>query len=235
MTGVARIAVVAGSGLDLGGLLDTTERAVSFEEAGVGQTGVTGHTGRFLLGACVGRPVVLQEGRRHVYEGLALEEVTATVDALHGFGVRAVVFTNAAGGLKPEMRAGDLVSATEIQPWPCRRVELPERLHPDFTIPGCDAAGAYMWVHGPCYETRAEIGLLQRLGGAMVGMSTAPEFVRCRALGMRAAAVSCITNNCCAPMHLTHEHVLQTAASASRRLTSLLRRAVLKLDRETGV
>ena len=227
MTQRAPIGIVSGSGLDLAGILDAVEEEVSFAAAGVGETDVAGHEGRFLLGTCAGRPVVLQQGRRHVYEGLEFSEVTATVDALHGFGVETVIFSNAAGGLKPEMRAGDLVCATEIQPWPCRRLELPERLHPDFTVPGCDDTGTYMWVHGPCYETRAEIALLRKLGGAMVGMSTAPEFVRCRQLGMQAASVSCITNNCCAPMRLTHAHVLETAASASRRLTSLLRRAVL--------
>lgn len=221
-----RVAIVAGSGLDLTGLLDVVEEEVDFAEAGLGETKVAGHAGRFLLGMCAGYPVVLQQGRRHIYEGLTLAEAGAAVDVLHRFGAAAVVFTNAAGGLMPEMRPGDLVSASMIQSWPCRRVELPERIYPDFSIPGCDSSGVYLWVHGPCYETRAEIALLRKIGGAMVGMSTAPELVRCRQLGMRAGAVSCITNNCCAPMRLTHAHVLETAASASRRLTSLLRRAV---------
>jgi purine-nucleoside phosphorylase len=231
VTHPARVAIVAGSGLDLSGLLDVVEREVGFAEAGVGMVGVAGHAGRFLLGTCAGRPIVLQQGRRHVYEGLTLPEVSSTVDALHEFGASVVVFTSAAGGLMPEMRPGDLVCASMIQTWPCRRLDLPERLYPDFTIPGCDATGVYLWVHGPCYETRAEIALLRKIGGAMVGMSTAPEMARCRQLGMRAAAVSCITNNCCAPMRLTHEHVLETAASASRRLTSLLRRAVPSMER----
>jgi purine-nucleoside phosphorylase len=116
------------------------------------------------------------------------------------------------------------MAASRIRLWRYRRwPAAPAQLMPDFELPGCDASGAYHWVHGPCYETRAEIRALQTEKSSAVGMSTAPEMHRAQALGMRAAAISCITNNCCTPQHLTHEHVLRTAAAASARLSALLR------------
>lgn len=223
MSELPPVAIVAGSGLDLMPVLDAVDGETSFANAGVGAAGVAGHAGSFLFGRSGRRAVVLQQGRRHVYEDGAPGAAARTVDALHGFGVRTVVFTNAAGGLHPGMSPGSLASATEVITWPCRGARLPERLYPDIAVPGCDFSGVYVWVHGPSYETRAEIQLLRRIGGGMVGMSTAPELFRCKELGMRAAAVSCITNNCCVPGRLTHEHVLRTAARASRRLSSVLR------------
>ena len=83
-----------------------------------------------------------------------------------------------------------------------------------------------MWVHGPCYETPAEIAALRRMSVCAVGMSAGPELARCRELGIPAAVVSCITNNCCERSTLTHDHVVQTARSASSALVALIRDGV---------
>ncbi|MBN2310707.1 MAG: purine-nucleoside phosphorylase [Candidatus Hydrogenedentes bacterium] len=224
----APLGIVAGSGIDLRGLLDRVEREQAFHEvAGLVSSAVPGHAGRFLHGVCGGHPVVLQCGRLHVYEGLAVGEVVRTVDVLASSGVRTILFTNAAGGLLPEMEPGELLAVERVRPMPYRGwPEAPESIEPDIEVPRCDHRGAYMWVHGPSYETRAEIAALQRLGGAAVGMSTAPELCRCRELGLRAAAVSCITNNCCQPQVLTHAHVVETACRASRRIAALIRAAL---------
>lgn len=230
MTGEARIAVVAGSGLDLDAVLNVTDHEIGFENVpGLFPGAVSGHRCRFVFGRCGGVRVVLEQGRLHAYEGFGFLELTRSVDALRDFGAHIAIFTNAAGGLRPEMRAGDLFCATEVLTWPFRGFTLPETLHPDLAIPGCDATGLYVWMHGPCYETRAEIETLRHLGGGAVGMSAAPELTRCRELGLRAAVISCITNNCCAPHKLTHEHVLETAARASRRLVSVIRQAIAAL------
>lgn len=227
MTGAARVAVVAGSGISLEALVDTADREIGFEEVpGLAISTVSGHRCRFVFGRCGATPVVLQLGRLHAYEGFNVSELTRTVDVLREFGAQTIIFTNAAGGLRPEMRPGALFAATEVVAWPFRRFAVPEALYPDIAIPGCDATGVYVWMHGPCYETRAEIDTLRRLGGGAVGMSAAPELARCRELGLRAAVVSCITNNCCAPQKLTHDHVLQAAERASRRLTSVISQAI---------
>lgn len=219
------LAVVAGSGLNLRALLDEIDEERDFPGvAGLDSAIVAGHVGRFVFGKSEGARVILQCGRLHLYEGLDCAKTTAPVAALHEFGARTIVFTNAAGGLLPEMRPGELMAADAIRVWPCTRQETPqETLWPDFISDDCEWRGAYHWVHGPCYETRAEIAALRSLGSAAVGMSTAPEIARAQALGMRAAAISCITNNCCTPQVLTHDHVLRIAASASARLCEVLR------------
>lgn len=219
-----RLAIVAGSGLDLLPLLDEPGPRHPFSAWGeLPVSSVPGHEPVFAEGRCAGRPVVVQCGRLHTYEGLPFDTVVRTVDVLHDLGASAVLFTNAAGGLLPQMRPGDLVAADVLYPWRCTRLVLPELLRADFMLPGCDFTGAYAWMHGPCYETRAEIRALRSLGISTVGMSTAPEFMRCGHLGLAAAAVSCVTNNCTRPQLLTHTHVVQTAQRASARLCSVIR------------
>lgn len=228
MTSTGAVGIVAGSGIALDALLD--ER---FEEHGFSDipelksTGVGGHSGKFVRGRCGRVEVVLQTGRLHFYEGLEYAAVTRTVDAMRSFGVATVVFTNAAGGLDERMTPGDLMSATDLRLWPFGDWNArPERVVPDFVVEGAQFRGRYLWMHGPCYETRAEIAALRSLGGDAVGMSTAPEMVRCHELGMRAGAVSCITNNCCVPEVLTHAHVVETAHRASAELVALIREAL---------
>lgn len=225
MTGRDALAVVAGSGLDLRPLLDAVEEERDFREVpGLSRAGVTGHAGRFVFGRANGVRVILQCGRLHVYEGRSADEAAGPVDALRKFGASRIVFTNAAGGLLTDMRPGDLMAVEDIRAWPYIGWQgKPRELTPDFVPEGCEWRGAYHWVHGPCYETRAEIRALCALGSAAVGMSTAPEMIRARELGIPAAAISCITNNCHTPQVLTHEHVLRTAAAASARLCAVLR------------
>jgi purine-nucleoside phosphorylase len=222
------VAVVAGSGLDLTGLLDRVNWEKPFEAfKGLSATSVSGHSGVFTLGSCADVDVILQQGRRHMYEGLTFEKTTASVRALVSLGVDRIIFTNAAGGLKPAMNPGMLLAVERIMTWPYRAwPERPEELVPDWVMPGSDAAGVYVWVHGPSYETRAEIAVLQRVKASAVGMSTAPEVAAAQALGLRTAAISCITNNCCEVKHLSHEDVLATARNASERLCEVLARAL---------
>lgn len=229
MSGAPWVAVVAGSGLDLGALLDSVDDERPFSAMpGLRDSGIAGHAGKFIFGRCADLRVIVQSGRLHFYEGLDYASVTAPIAALHAFGARTLVLTNAAGGLLPEMRPGELLAAETLRCWPCARwTARPEALRPDFVPQGCDWRGAYHWVHGPCYETRAEIAALREMGGAAVGMSTAPELLRAQELGLRAGAISCITNNCCTPQVLTHEHVLRTAALASARLCEVLRETIL--------
>lgn len=223
------VAVVSGSGLDLRPLLDSVARETPFRDVpGLPDAGAQGHEGVFVEGEAGGRPVIVQMGRLHLYEGHDYAAAVSTVDALRAMGVDTVVFMNAVGGLRPAMRPGDLVAVDALAPfappvgfrlWP----GAPRRIETHGLLPGCDHQGAYAFVLGPNYETRAEIRALQRLGAAVVGMSTAPEVHRCGALGMRALAVSCVTNHCDDPEPLTHAHVLEVAARASERLVTMLR------------
>ncbi len=221
------LGIVAGSGLDLLPLLESQSRTHSFREwTQLPENTVEGHDPAFVEGRCAGRPVIVQCGRLHVYEGYPFETVARPVDLMRELGATAVLFTNAAGGLLPQMRPGDLVAASALRPWPCTRVALPGELKPDFIVPGCDFIGEYAWMHGPCYETRAEIRVLRATGASTVGMSTAPEFLRCKELGIAAGAVSCVTNNCTRPQVLSHDHVLRTAQRASARLCRVIQDAL---------
>ena len=219
------VAVVAGSGLSLETLLDELHSEIPFTAIpGLAACSVTGHVGRFLVGRSGGQSVIVQQGRLHVYEGLTVRHVDATVDALYRLGARTIVFTNAAGGLRPGVEPGALLAVNDIAVWPYRHWPCkPERIVPSFRLDGCDAHGVYVWVHGPSYESRAEIAAMRRMGYDAVGMSTAPEMARALVLGMDAAAVSCITHDCGRPGKLTHEHVVATARSATGRLSTIVR------------
>jgi purine-nucleoside phosphorylase len=225
MTEPAPLAVVAGSGLDLLSLLDDINEEIPFTDCKqLPASSVAGHAGRFVLGRRRGRRIIVQMGRLHIYEGHPLATVQQPVDVLHDMGVRKVIFTNAAGGLAPDLRPGALVAVERIFLWPFRRwSDAPAWLEADFQVPGCTAAGIYVWVHGPSYETPAEIAVMQRIDGSAVGMSTAAELARCKELGMRAGVVSCITNQCGSQEKLTHEHVLDAAQAASASLVEVLR------------
>ena len=224
------VGIVAGSGIDLRRLLDTVSEERPFSEfpeleQGVLRQGVaTPCPRRFVCGACGPYPIVLQCGRLHMYEGLDYEAVVRPVDVLHDLGVRSILFTNAAGGLVPGMAPGDLLAVDRVRLWRYRRWDAtPGTLFPDFVAPDCDFTGGYQWVHGPCYETRAEIAALQNHRMAAVGMSTAPGLARCQELGIRAGVIACITNSCCHPHVLTHEEVTTVARRSSGKLARHIR------------
>lgn len=221
--GESPVGIVAGSGLELTSLLDETMDVVPFDAVHRLHKGsVAGHTCDFVCGRHRRVPIVLQCGRLHAYEGLSFADVVRTVDVLYAFGVRRVLFTNAVGGVAPELRPGNLVAAHAVACWPYAALELPETLAPDFVIKGCDSVGVFQWMHGPSYETPAEISALRHLNRATVGMSTAPEILRCAVLGIRSALVSCVTNVFGGRDRLTHQNVLLAAAHTSSRLRDLI-------------
>ena len=228
----ADVAVVAGSGLDLAGLLDEVAYDGSLGDlADTPHQTVDGHSGRLLVGRCEGRPLVLQSGRLHFYEGFDYETITRSIEVFARMGVRTVFLTNAAGGLREGMRPGDLLAVTDVRcfvPHPGSGLwaEVPGHIRTGFVVDGCTHRGTLVWVPGPNYETRAEIAALQVIGGSAVGMSVAPELLRCRELGLRGAAISCITNVCCRPERLHHKEVLLQAGAASRNTAKVIRAAI---------
>lgn len=225
MAGIgADTAVVTGSGMDPAGLLDHVRAEVPFSEVpGLAPPGVPGHAGRFLFGDCAGRPLVVQSGRVHLYEGHGPEMVARAVEALRGWGVRRILFLTAAGGLGAGLRPGELVAVCEVWPWPSLRHGFPPLLRPALVPDGCDHEGAYAWMAGPNYETRAEIAALRRSGALVVGMSLPAELAACARLGVESAAVACVANLCGAPEKLTHTGVVAVMERASARLPRWLR------------
>ena len=214
------VGIVAGSGIQLESILDRVDEEIPFDAVlGLPNTTVHGHPGRFIRGAHGDIPVVLQCGRLHVYEGHDFDTVTRSVDVMKDFDVSTLVLTNAAGGLRENMVPVTLLAIERVIFWPFRGQEgSPESIEPTIVIDSVPARGTYVWIHGPAYETRSEIAALQSMRGDAVGMSTGPELLRCAELGIRTAAIACITNNCCAPHPLTHAQVLKNAARASSTL-----------------
>lgn len=217
----AAVGVVLGTGL--GVLADRFDRASAIDAAATGwlaDSTATGHAGRIVFGAIAGVPIVALQGRVHAYEGVANETLTRGVELLAALGATMLLVTNAAGGLRPDMRAGDLVIVNDhldfvARPWAAdldgaagdraapRRghagpwydaalVELALRATRGAAVTA--RAGVYAYLLGPSYETRAEYRMLRRLGADAVGMSTVPEVVAARRLGLAVSAVSVVTN-----------------------------------------
>ncbi len=207
---------------------------------------VPGHAGRLVLGRLGGTPVCLLAGRAHYYEGYVPETITFPIRVLARWGVRAVMLTNAAGGIHPRLRPGDFLAIGDhlnfvgVNPlrgavWPGveRFVDLSAVY--DSTLLGALRAaareagvrlrtGVYLAVSGPSYETPAEIRAYARLGADAVGMSTVFEAVVARQCGLRVAGLSCITNRAAglSKRPISHAEVLAVATRIQERATRLL-------------
>jgi purine-nucleoside phosphorylase len=243
------VAVVLGSGVHA---LEQIEDAVSvpYEEIpGFPRATVAGHAGTLTFGRFRGRVLAVQRGRFHRYEGYSLAQVARPLATLHVLGCREVILTNAAGGLNPLYRAGDLmlmeghlnlqgVLGEPEMPFP-RGVGMPTAFGRDvYSASWRDVArevarqegirlweGVYAALLGPNYETAAEIRMLMRYGVDAVGMSTAPEAVFAHAQGMRVLGISCVTNVAFSPAAMaktSHQEVLDVAAQASARIDRLI-------------
>ena len=252
---VPEVGIVLGSGL--GGLADDLEDVVAIPFAqlpGWPPATAPGHAGRLLLGRLAGRPVVMLQGRFHLYEGNDPGLVIQPVLLFGALGARIVVLTNAAGGLDPSFGPGTLMvmtdhlnltgrsgllgpNADELGPrfpdltdaWSPR---LRTRLHAAAAIEGVEfREGVYVGLTGPTYETPAEVRMYAGLGGDAVGMSTVLECIAARWIGLEVCGVSLVTNAGAgytgAP--LAHEEVLESGAEAGPRLARVIRRFLADL------
>jgi purine-nucleoside phosphorylase len=215
--------------------------------AGFPPVGVKGHSGRLYIGHLDSTPVMVLSGRAHFYEGHPMDQITFPVRVLAAYGIRDLVLTNAAGGLKRRQRPGDFMLVTDhinlMPDNPLRGVArkgLPNfvdltRVY-DPRLRGLlrQAArrararldsGVYLATSGPSYETPAEIRAFARLGADAVGMSTVPEAIVARQCGLNVAALSCITNLAAGRSKglLSHTDVLLTAEKVGKLAAQLLK------------
>lgn len=253
---VPRVLLTLGSGL--GELADGVEdaRAWSFPELGLPASTVPGHAGRLVAGRLEGVPVLVQQGRLHLYEGIASHDVAAVVRAAAAAGVDTFVVTNAAGGLAPALAPGDLMLITDhlnlTGDTPLRGpafVDMGRAYDPTMTaalqrfgeaLGTALHTGVYAGLRGPAYETPAEVRMLRTLGADAVGMSTVLEVVAAREAGLRVAGVSLITNVHRADAHsagaaTSHAEVLDAAAAGGPRLARLLQAALPHLPQGAAV
>jgi len=242
------VAVVLGSGL--GAFADRVEHAQPFAYAEIPHwpaAVVVGHAGRLVLGHVRGRDVAVLAGRGHFYEGHDLGTVTFAIRVLGLLGVKTVILTNAAGGVNTSLTRGALMLIDDhlnllgsnplIGPnnerFGPRFPDMSEVYSTHLRRLGDAAAaeagvavshGVYAAVHGPSYETPAEIRYLRTIGADAVGMSTVPEAIVARHMGLDVLGISCITNMAAGvlPQPLDHAEVLETANRVAADFMRLL-------------
>lgn len=247
-----RIAIVLGSGL--GGFADDFEDAVGipYEEIpGFVRSTAQGHAGRLVIGKIDGIPVLAMQGRVHYYEGYSLEEVTFPIRTFGLLGIKTLVLTNAAGGINVALTQGalmvlsDHVNLMGVNPligpnderfgprFPDMSAvyapELQELVVEEAKAIGVEVRrGIYGALSGPSYETPAEIHLLRNLGADAVGMSTVPEAIVARHMGLEVLGISCITNMAAgiSDEPINHEEVMATGDRVRETFTELLRRVI---------
>jgi len=251
-----RIAIVLGSGL--GGLAGEIEREATIPYAEIPhfpQATVEGHAGNLILGTLEGKPVVAMQGRIHYYEGYSLAQVTFPVRVMRSLGAEVLLVSNAAGGLNRLFRPGDLMIIVDhinfmgsnpligpndpalgprfpdmSQAYDPVLIDLAERVAIRLGIP--IRKGVYVAVHGPSYETPAELRMLARWGADAVGMSTVPEVIVARHMGMRVLGITAITDLATGEQvqPLSHDEVIAVAAQIEPKFVQLVKQIVREME-----
>ena len=247
-----KIALVLGSGL--GAFADEFSNAIRVPYGDIPhfpQSTAVGHAGRLVIGEVEGAVVAGMQGRVHLYEGYSAKAVSFPIRVFSRMGVRAVVLTNAAGGIRRELTQGRLVLISDqinlqgVNPLSGPNEEKFGPRFPDMTNSydrqfrqlalaqgkrlGIDLGeGVYAAVAGPSYETPAEIRYLRAIGADLVGMSTVPEVITARHSGLRVLGISCVTNAAAGVLDqpLDHNEVLQTAERVKGQFIGLLRAVI---------
>ena len=259
------IGLILGTGLS--GLADRLAERVAVPYAdlpGFPASSVDSHVGAFVWGrfptACgedddvPGRPVLIQQGRCHLYEGRTPAEVCMGVRVMAGMGVRTLIITNAAGALNPTFDAGSIMCMTDFinhtghsplvgcncDQWGQRFPDMSMPFDADLRALAMETSakmglrlerGVYIGVRGPEMETPAETRMYRQWGADAVGMSTVLEVIAARHLGMRVLGLSCLSNknlpDCMTPAPL--EEIILVAAQAGKNLGRLIRAMVTKL------
>jgi len=248
-------AVVLGSGL--GDFADTLLDGVATAYGDLPHwpaSRVIGHAGRLVVGTSGGRRIAALSGRAHFYEGQDLATVVFATRVMGRLGVKQIVLTNAAGGINTGFAQGGLMIIDDhINLLGTNPLVGPndDRLGPRFPDMSevyssrlravADAAarargvpvthGVYVAVHGPSYETPAEIRYLRTIGADAVGMSTVPEAIAARHMGVEVLGISCITNMAAGilPQPLTHDEVMITASRVSGQFMALVEQVVASI------
>jgi purine-nucleoside phosphorylase len=241
----ADTAIVLGSGLGL--FTKSLPEIFSIDYGaieGLPTSGVPGHAGRFVVTRLQDRPLLIAQGRVHLYEGWSVQDVVKNIQLMHAIGIKKLLLTNAAGTLNKAYEPGtwmmlsdhiNLLGTSPLRGGP-HFIDMSEvyskRLRRIFQDVATDASltlheGVYAAVQGPQFETPAEIRMLGAIGADAVGMSTVPEAIQARALGIEVAGFSCLTNWAAglSTATLSHDDVSAVGHAAAGQLVELLIRA----------
>jgi len=246
------IGLVLGSGL--GAFARSLEKATAIPYGEIPRFPVStaiGHSGELVVGHCQGVPVAVMSGRAHYYEGYTMQQVVFPVRVLGRMGVKTLILTNAAGSVNVNYKPGELMVLSDhinlmgsnpmIGPnddeLGQRFFDMSETYDPhlrEIAEKACWKAGVtvrkgvYLALSGPSYETPAEIRMLRTLGADAVGMSTVPEAIAARHMGIRVLGISCITNMAAGVIKkpLDHREVLEVGEKVTAALIDVLGRVV---------
>jgi purine-nucleoside phosphorylase len=254
------VGLVLGSGL--GAFADDISGAVRipYEKIpGFPRATAEGHAGRLVIGKMEGAAVAAMQGRAHLYEGYSAAEAAFPMRVFQRLGIRAAILTNAAGAIHPDFRPGEFVVIRDhinlqgANPLTGRNDERFGPRFPDMTeaywapYRGMTLAeaemlgiaaheGVYAAVSGPSYETPAEIGYLRAIGADLAGMSTVPEVIALRQMGIRVMGISCVTNMAAGisegPIH--HGEVIERGERAKGQLAALLRAVIPRIAKDAA-
>jgi len=247
--------LILGSGL--GALADELQNAVSVSYHEIPHfpvSTVEGHAGRFVIGELQGKQVVAMQGRFHYYEGYSQDKIAFPIRVMHAIGVRRIIVTNAAGAVHAEMSPGQLMLLRDhinfsfnnpligpndsglgvrfpdmSQAYSPHLLSIAKRIAKELKLDV--AEGVYAMMSGPSYETPAEIRMLRILGADAVGMSTVPEVIAARHLGMEVLGISCITNMASGILDqpLSHHEVMETAERVKNAFLAYMKAIVTQL------
>jgi len=255
LANVPRLGLILGTGLgQLAEQIDVDATLPYEEIPHVPLSTVASHDGRFLAGTLRGVPVLAMQGRFHLYEGYSTRAVTLPVRVMGTLGVEALLLTNAAGGMNPQFAERDLMLITDhinlqganplvgpnVDDWGPRFPDMSEPYDLALRTVAEEVAlehqikmqqGVYVAVSGPNLETKAEYRMLRRLGADAVGMSTVPEVIVARHMGIRVLALSVITDECFpdALAPVTMDDVLAAARAAEPQLTTIFTGVIERL------
>lgn len=243
------IGLILGSGL--GDLADEIDHPVhlSYEDIPhFPSSTVAGHKGQLVVGTLEGQPVMAMQGRFHFYEGYSMQEITFPVRVMKELGCESLIVTNACGGMNENFQPGDLMIIDDhinftggnpligenLEQYGSRFPDMSKTYTPALREHAFEAAehlgqtlqrGVYAAVSGPTYMSGAELIMLRRLGGDVVGMSTVPESMVARHMSMNILGISCITDMAIGESieGITHQEVMEVAAKAKPRFKALVR------------
>lgn len=250
-----KIALALGSGL--GAFADDLISAVKIPYQKIPnfpRSTAIGHAGQLVIGLAGEVPVAAMQGRVHLYEGYSVKDVVYPMRVLGRMGIRAAILTNAAGGINLEFQQGALVvlrdhinlqgtnpligpnderfgprfpDMTQAYWKPYREIALAEALRLGIGV----REGVYAALSGPSYETPAEIRYLRTIGADLVGMSTVPEVIVARHMGIRVLGISCVTNMAAGVLDqpINHQEVLETGERVKSQFVALLRAVIPRL------
>jgi purine-nucleoside phosphorylase len=253
-----RIGLVLGSGL--GAFADEIAGATRIEYRNIPnfpRSTAIGHAGRMVIGKVADVPVAVMQGRVHLYEGYSPREVIFPMRVMARMGIRAVLVTNAAGGINTNFKQGCLVvlrehinlqgtnpligpndegfgvrfpDLTQVywKPYQAAALQEGKRLGIEIT------EGVYAAFTGPSYETPAEIRFLRTIGADLVGMSTVPEVIAAAHMGIRVLGISCVTNMAAGILDqpITTEEVMETGERVKADFVALLRAVIPRMNKD---